>query len=509
VGNPAPFVDTRAYPHAGTAADPLLDADIQTEVTNIITTNSLTPGLNTEFFVFTGANVAECASFGCTTTDFCAYHGSFQSNGNAVLYAFMPNDNSISGCDETISTSPNQLAADREIIAASHEFVESLSDPRVNDAAAWNQIGSGAEIGDICVPWQSPSKLGSLNPDGSNVNLNGHPYVVQEEWSNDDAGCVLSLSAAIGGPSIEYTPGTGGDDLRGDSSASSNLEASSGTTFQTPSLKSQNQPSWDDNSTHVRVLQINQPQPSPLGNVAITLTSHDSGLETPDNWNIQSIDLKVRNPNGSTFCDQTYSGNPLARLTGQAPTAIFPTPTCAPPPPPTDFTSVGITVATGNDDARKDSELLLTFPGESAICLKPSNNPDPDGVCNNGGSATDQNGQQEWANFTSSSQTFALAVPQALDGSTVTITLIEHNSGFETDDNWDIQGITLNGIDSHGNWTLLLSMSNPPAGDNCMARLKGSPNPSSVNYNLSAANPTGSNLANPTFGPTPPGSCPQ
>lgn len=37
------FVDTRAYTHAGTAADPLQDADIQTEVTNFITANSVSP----------------------------------------------------------------------------------------------------------------------------------------------------------------------------------------------------------------------------------------------------------------------------------------------------------------------------------------------------------------------------------------------------------------------------------------------------------------------------------
>jgi hypothetical protein len=176
---------------------------------------------------------------------------------------------------------------------------------------------------------------------------------------------------------------------------------------------------------------------------------------------------------------------------------------------PSSFTSVKITMATGNDNARKDSEIWATFPGEPPICLKPSNNAGPDAVCNNGGSATDQNGQQEWANFTTSIQTFALKAPTILDGSTVTIRLIEHDSNGETDDNWDIQGITLTGIDSKGNATLLLNMSNPPKGDNCMARLKGSPNPSSVTYNLSASNPSGSNMANPTFGPTPPGRCPQ
>jgi hypothetical protein len=258
---------------------------------------------------------------------------------------------------------------------------------------------------------------------------------------------------------------------------------------------------------------LNQPQPPPqpsaLGNVTVTLTSHDSGFETPDNWNIQTLDVKLRSPNGSIICDQSMRGAPLARLTGQAPTGIFATPNCAPPPAPASTVSVSISIATGNDNARKDSEVWGTFNGEPAICLKPSNNANSDGVCNNGGSARDQNGQQDWGNWTSSTQKFTLAAPQALDGGTLTIQLIEHNSGFEGDDNWDIQGISVTGTDSLGNTTLLLSMSNPQNGNNCMARLKGSPNPPSVTYNLSASCPATSNLSNPTFGPTPPGSCPQ
>ena len=508
------FVDTQAYPHTGTAGDPLQDSDIQTEINGFIAANGLTPGLDKEFFVFTGANIQECSTFGgstqaCTVTDFCAYHDSFEAGGNTVVYAFMPNASSLSGCGETVSVAPNLLSADREIVAMSHEFSESVSDPQPTDNNAWREIGTGSEVGDICVPWQSPSGLGSIGADHSNVHLNGNPYIVQEEWSNDDAACVLSFATAITGPSLEYTVVTGGDDLRGDSSAASSLEGTNGAGFETVNLKTQSQPGWGNNSTHVRVFQIGQPQPAPLGNVAVTLTSHNSSLETDDNWDIQSGDFKVRNPNGSVFCDTAASGNPAARLTGQAPTAVFATPSCAPPPPPTDFVSVAVTIVTGNDDARKDTELWATFGGAPPVCLKPSNNASADSVCNNGSSATDQNGNQDWGNGSSNAQHFTLATPQALDGETVTIQLIEHNSGFETDDNWDIQGISVTGTDSVSNNTLLLNISVPLNGDNCIARLKGSPNPSSVTYNLSGSNPATSNLSNPTFGPTPPGSCPQ
>lgn len=521
-------VDTSAYTQfsstsVGTSAQPLQDSDIQAEVQKEITQNGITPGLNTEFIVFTGAGVQECISAGiCTTNVFCAYHGNaLTAAGNTVIYTYMPLDNSLaSGCTAKIGTSPNnQIVADQEIEFLSHEFFESVSDPLISGSAnntAWisndptSQSAPG-EIGDNC-----NQITGSVQSNGSNVTLNGNPYVVQQNWSNDDEACVLTFAAAIPGPSIEYTFGTGGDDLRGDSSATSAMETSSGTGFQTVTLKPQSQPEWPNNSTHVRVFQFNQPQPplvpSDLGNVAVTLTSHDSGVEGPDNWNIQNLGLKLRNPNGSIICSPSLSGNPLARLTQQAPTAIFATPTCTPPPvtSPTTFVSVTLTIVTGNDNARKDTELWGTFSGEPAICLKPSNNADPDGTCNNGGSAKDQNGQQDWGNGNSSTQTFTLATPQALDGGTLTILMLEHNSGFEGDDNWDIQGITVTGFDSSNNPTVLLNMSNGAiSGNNCMARLKGSPNPSSVTYNLSASSPSTSNLANPTFGPTPPGSCPQ
>jgi hypothetical protein len=172
------------------------------------------------------------------------------------------------------------------------------------------------------------------------------------------------------------------------------------------------------------------------------------------------------------------------------------------------YTAVAISVETGNDDARSDTELWATISGEPTFCLKPSNNAKPDGVCDNnsGGSAPD------WDNWTSHGQVFKLKTPSTLDDGTITITLIEHNGFAQGDDNWDIQGISVAGITAQNFQTLLLDMANPKISsnqNNCLARLKGPPSPSTVTYNLSASNPAGSNLKNSTFGPTPPGSCPQ
>jgi len=148
-----------------------------------------------------------------------------------------------------------------------------------------------------------------------------------------------------------------------------------------------------------------------------------------------------------------------------------------------------ITLATGNDDARSDTELWGTINGEPPFCLKPSNNANSDGVCNNGGSARDQNGNQSWDNWTSTTENFNLASPQPSTSiNTFTIQLLEHNSGFEGDDNWDIQGITVVLTDTTGASTTVLTLSNPKNGDNCVARLKGSPNSTTVAFGLNGTN---------------------
>jgi hypothetical protein len=232
-----------------------------------------------------------------------------------------------------------------------------------------------------------------------------------------------------------------------------------------------------------------------------------------------NVNIHVRNAessgstNGPGCLDTSFTGEssnltlfnkPPAAVEGSIPALLFSetnpaaagaTATCpdatsvglAPPPPPTAVTAV-ITLATGNDDARSDTELWGTINGEPPFCLKPSNNASSDGVCNNGGSARDQNGNQSWNNWTSSRQTFPLVTPQPVTSiKTLTIRLLEHNSGFESDDNWDIQGVTVELIDSTGAAQVALKTSNPNEGNNCIARLKGSPNATTVSFGLNGS----------------------
>ena len=59
------------------------------------------------------------------------------------------------------------------------------------------------------------------------------------------------------------------------------------------------------------------------------------------------------------------------------------------------------------------------------------------------------------------------------------------------DDNWDIQSIVVAATTSGGSTTTLFSLSvpfNPSDKDNCIARLKGSPNATTVNFTLDGTN---------------------
>jgi hypothetical protein len=206
------WTDTNAYTdnsgNDGSSTKPLSDADIQDAVTDAIAANSgwQAPGINTMYFVFTGYFIngsnkqepihscfssTECFA-GLTTNDigaggYCAYHSTFQSNGQDVIYASQPYA-PLGACYVTSYNSgpyPNDNSnVDIEISVVSHEMLEANTDPLLN---AWkDKDGNSGEIGDKCAylfPWGDPN-AGPFEPDGTDVILNGNPYYLQTEWSN-------------------------------------------------------------------------------------------------------------------------------------------------------------------------------------------------------------------------------------------------------------------------------------------------------------------------------------
>ena len=201
------WVDTTTpYPHAGTTADPLQDSDIQTEVHNAVTTNGWTEDGNHIVAVFTANGIQECNGSTCTYTGggngFCAYHNNWSDGGNDSIYTYMAFDNftHVSGytCvagQTSNDTDPNRnvypngdQSADAEINTLSHELGEAIVDPHPNQ---------NGEVGDACNFDFAPR-----NDNGADVYLNGHPYILQQLWSNAASTCAIDL------PTNGFCPGS-------------------------------------------------------------------------------------------------------------------------------------------------------------------------------------------------------------------------------------------------------------------------------------------------------------
>ena len=120
---------------------------------------------------------------------FCAYHGyvTFSDHVGQVLYTVEPYQD-VPGCQARPGT-PNGQVTDSTDDTLSHEVFETISDPGLN---AWYvqtfTFAYGNEIGDLCV-------RAALFPGNQiysfygNVNLNGHLYSIQPEYSNQFHGC--------------------------------------------------------------------------------------------------------------------------------------------------------------------------------------------------------------------------------------------------------------------------------------------------------------------------------
>ena len=117
------------------------------------------------------------------------------------------------------------------------------------------------------------------------------------------------------------------------------------------------------------------------------------------------------------------------------------------PPPITHYTQLQITVYTGSDNLRADSDLQVGFTGIgglSPFCLMRSNNGSPSGACT-GNAYGDINGTQGWDGWSTQTLTYhnRFANWTWAGAGTMTLTMTSHNNGFETNDNWDLQAMKI------------------------------------------------------------------
>ncbi|MEO7020918.1 MAG: hypothetical protein ABI234_12260 [Ktedonobacteraceae bacterium] len=174
----ASWVDHRAYPQI-----PVLDNNIQDEVTHAQRVNGWHSTMHNLFFVFTERNVNVCMDntlSQCTSNGYCAYHSGF---GRDTIYSALPYIASFK-CDHY--RNPNHDDADKTITGISHEQLEAATDPMGN---AWLD-SQGNEIADKCSKY-----YGQPDAQGADVVWNNDPYMVQKEWDNRTSSCRLTPSS--------------------------------------------------------------------------------------------------------------------------------------------------------------------------------------------------------------------------------------------------------------------------------------------------------------------------
>src|SRR5271168_3502135 len=185
-------------PATTTTACEVTDAQIQTELSNQITSTALPAPvfdsngyMNTVYMVYFPTNVS-ISDFGISCVDWCAYHSTGGTITDPLVYGVLPDTFAgacaTEGCDNTtLSGFQNQT------YTSSHELAESVSDTEVglitadNYAypAAWGDINdinnACGEIADNC-----DDDL------GTSVTTSTGSYQINELWSNSLNQCVYA-----------------------------------------------------------------------------------------------------------------------------------------------------------------------------------------------------------------------------------------------------------------------------------------------------------------------------
>jgi hypothetical protein len=325
----------------------------------------------------------------------------------------------------------------------------------INQQAASNGVGPVGFFNPVLYAiGQTPALYASTFNDIKDNSGNGGfnavaGYDLTTGWGTPQ--CALINQLGTNSPTnsfnlVEFLITTGGDNLRGDSEAQADLFAPGASSpFQTVELKPNNGVSWDNGSVHDVVVPLSAPQPTvQLGKVVVRLIEHDAFIETDDNWNIEALDVRFSNSKSPELCVVDLAGDPVVRLTGSAGSATFTGGQgCANanpiPPAPATINTVAFTITTGGDNLRQDSEATVDFfaPGASSpfqsFELKAS-----------GDAAWDNQSVHEPSPFTFTTPT----APSQIDH--IVVNLIEHDALIETDDNWNIEGILVEGFDPGG-----------------------------------------------------------
>ena len=184
--------DVHPYPSSGGCASPsgaptcLTDGQVQAEIDAVAPAGER--GLGNLWFVLLPAGVDECITPGaCGTNSFAGYHEAMDRANGLTIYGVIINP-IVEFVPPPGADPEGNPDAEATIDTVAHETVEAITDP---EGTGWEDP-NGFEVGDKCEAGpQIGSPLGyAANGSPYDQLIGGHEYLIQEMWSNDDAGCV-------------------------------------------------------------------------------------------------------------------------------------------------------------------------------------------------------------------------------------------------------------------------------------------------------------------------------
>jgi hypothetical protein len=188
-----------------------------------------------QYLLFTPRNLDSCdnqAETDCTFSTypngFCAYHSAFNMGQKEAVFSLIPY---LSGCDsgQAPTGTFGNADADGALDDATHEVMESATDPMTTNANGWAN-SDNTEIGDLCNAPDSGQNTDFGDPLGGSINaktafnevIGGHTYYTQGIWARP-----LTYSngfcAQRGGPTPNFAVSTSGTTVSFDGTYSYDL----------------------------------------------------------------------------------------------------------------------------------------------------------------------------------------------------------------------------------------------------------------------------------------------
>jgi len=163
--------------NSGTLGTQLSDTNIQTIVSNAITSGALPADANGVYMVLTDKATTATSGF---CTQYCGWHTHATISGKDIKYAFVGNAETqcASACGATSPSPNNTPGADGAASVLAHELEEAVTDPDLN---AWYSLSSGMENADKCA-WNWGATSLASNGAKYNQTFGTMKYLIQQNW---------------------------------------------------------------------------------------------------------------------------------------------------------------------------------------------------------------------------------------------------------------------------------------------------------------------------------------